>query len=102
MPVIKLCHDFSGDHWINKLTKDKAYDIADKIEKYIREHDELDVCVFSAKACKMTNSWSVYLRYRFNSVGVLSYADLYVKMRAYDSLLKRILTEVGVDLKEES
>jgi hypothetical protein len=101
MTVIKLCHDFSGDHWINKLTKDEAYDIADKIEKYIREHDKLDVS-FSAKACEMTNSWSVYLRYRFNSVGVFSYADLYVKMRAYDSMLKRILTEAGVDLKEES
>jgi len=36
MTVIKLCHDFSGDHWINELTKDEAYDIADKIEKYIR------------------------------------------------------------------
>lgn len=101
MTVIKLCHSFSGDHWINKLTKDEAYDIADKIEKYIREHDELYVR-FSAKACEMTNSWSVHLRYRLNSVGVFSYADLYVKMRAYDSLLKKILTEAGVDLKEES
>lgn len=98
--MIKLCHDFSGNHWINKLAKDEAYDIADKIEKYISEHDGMYVC-FSVKACKMTNSWSVYLRYRFNSVGVFSYADLYIKMRAYDSLLKRILTETGVNLKEE-
>ena len=101
MTVIKLRHDFSGDHWIHKLTKDESYDIADKIEKYIREHGEL-YAHFSAKACKITNSWSVYLRYRLNSVGVFSYADLYVKMRAYDSLLKRILTEAGVNLKEES
>lgn len=98
--MIKLCHDFSGDHWIDKLTKDEAYDIADKIEKYIRDHDELNRC-FAAKACEMTNSWSVYLRYRLKTVGVFSYADLYVKMREYDSLLKRILTEAGVDLKEE-
>lgn len=98
--MIEICHDFSGDHWINKLTKDEAYDIADKIERYMREHDEWNGH-FSAKACMMVDTWSVYLRYRFKSVGVFSYADLYVKLREYDSQLRKILTEAGVDLNEE-
>ena len=98
--MIELGHCFSGDHWINNLIKDEAYGIADKIEKYIREHDEWNG-TFSAKACKMIDTWSVYLSYRFKSVGVDSYADLYIKMREYDSQLKKILSEAGIELEEE-
>lgn len=98
--MIELNHDFSGDHWINGLDKDRAYDIADKIEKYMREHDEWHGA-FSARACKMIDTWSVYLRYRFKSVGVHSYADLYIRMREYDAQLKKIFTEVGIELNEE-
>lgn len=98
--MIELNHDFSGDHWINGLDKDRAYDITDKIEKYIREHDEWHGH-FATKACKMINTWSVYLTYRFKSVGVHSYADLYIRMREYDAQLKKILTESGIELNEE-
>lgn len=98
--MIKLRHDFSGDHWIHNLTKNEAYDISDKIEKYMREHDEW-AGVFRANACEMGDSWSVYLRYRFNAFGVYSYADLYIKMREYDSQLKKIFTEAGIKLEEE-
>ena len=98
--MIKLNHDFSGDHWINGLDKDQAYDIADKIEKHMREHDEWHGA-FSARACKMIDTWPVYLRYRFKSVGAYSYADLYIRMREYDTQLKKILTEVGIELNEE-
>lgn len=98
--MIELNYDFSGDHWIRGLDKDQAYDIADRIEKYVREHDEWNGR-FAARACKMVDAWSVYLRYRLKSVGVHSYADLYIRMREYDGQLKKILTEVGIELNEE-
>ena len=99
--MVKLRHDFSGDHWIYHLSKDEAYDIADKIEKYMREHDEWRGR-FTAKACKMIDDWSVYLTYRFNGPDINSYADLYIRMREYDSQLKKIFTEAGIKLEEES
>lgn len=99
--MIKLDYNFSGDHWIDRLDKDQAYDIADRIEKYMREHDEWNGR-FTARACKMLNTWSVHLGYRLKSVGVHSYADLYIRMRECDAQLKKILTEVGIELNEES